>query len=183
VYYLDSDKSGIRNAYSVGEYLEDLGIKVTIATPPEGKKDVNENGSTHNFSFMGFFEWALSTIEKLKPYTKELTFRRKMLNLPWQNASIKLLSKYKYLSKVIDKNIILHKYRKLATHSLTGSQEFTTREKLAFKEDNNFLFYLAHELDYIVDDEIAKISYFNNKRTLTSEEEHILGWLFKMCVG
>jgi hypothetical protein len=105
-----------------------------------------------------------------------------MINLPWQNASIKLFKKYKYLSKVIDKNIIISKYDRLATHSLNCSEEFTTREKLTFKEDNNFLFYLASELDYIVDDEIAKVSYYNNKRVLTVEEESILNWLFKVCV-
>ena len=103
-----------------------------------------------------------------------------MLNLPWQNASVKLLKKYSYLSKVLNKNIILDKYQRLAIHSLENNQNFTVREKLAFKRDNDYLFYLAHELDYIIDDETRRISYYNNKKVLTRGEEEVGNWLLRL---
>ena len=180
VYYLDTDKSGSKNAFKVGEYLEARGIEVTIAIPPKGIKDVNENKGIDNFTYVGFFEWALETIQKLKPYTREKVFREKMLALPWKNASISLLKKYSYLSKVIDKKIIADKYIRLATHSLENNQTFTEREKLMFKSDNNFLFYLANDMDFIVDDMVNEISYFNNKKTLSEEEGKVYQWLLNI---
>jgi DNA primase len=74
-YYMDNDKAGRANAFLVGKKLEEVDIEVIIAIPPKGIKDVNENGGVQNYTYTPFFEWALESIETLKPYTKEKVFK------------------------------------------------------------------------------------------------------------
>jgi len=178
----DNDKAGRIFNIDAGIKLLNLGIHVKVVIFPNGVKDPSENGGISALEKKDFFNYSLGLIHNLEDNTRRRIFTEKLECLKWEMATVDILVKFPWLPPMI-KFRITSKYRILTRRALGELTDEALKlwdaDSLDVLRRDPFFKYILDDMDFVVDDNVRKISYFNNRPKLTDDEEKKLSFLYK----